>query len=71
MDNQTHWENYLPLVDFSYKNNFHISNRMSPYQDLYGRPCKKPLSRENLEDRVIVGLEFIQEMEEQVIHIRQ
>jgi hypothetical protein len=38
---------------------------------LYGRPCRTPLSWDRLEDRVTVGPEFIQEMEEQVIQIRQ
>jgi hypothetical protein len=70
MDNQTHWERYLPLVDFSYNKNFHSSIGMAPYEALYGRPCIKPLSWERLEDRVIVGPKLIQEMEEQVIQIR-
>jgi hypothetical protein len=40
MDNQTHWEKYLPFVEFAYNNNFHSSNGMPPYESLYGRPCK-------------------------------
>jgi hypothetical protein len=44
---------------------------MPPYEALYGRPCRTSLSWERLEDRVIVGPERIQEMEEQVIHIRK
>jgi hypothetical protein len=71
MNNQTHWEKYLPLVEFTYNNNFHISIGMPPYEALYGIPCMTPLSWERLEDRVKVGLELIQEMEEQVIQIRQ
>jgi hypothetical protein len=38
MDNQTHWEKYLPLVEFSYNNNFHSNIKMPPYEALYGRP---------------------------------
>jgi hypothetical protein len=71
MDNQTHWEKYLPLVGFAYNNNFYSSIGMPPYEALYGIPCRIPLSWERLEDRVIVGPELIQEMEEHVIHIRQ
>jgi hypothetical protein len=71
MDNQTHWEKYLTLVEFAYNNSFHSSIGMSPYEALYGSPCITPLSWERLEDRVTVGLELIQEMEEHVIHIRQ
>jgi hypothetical protein len=32
MDNQTHWEKYLPLVEFTYNNSFHSSIGMPPYE---------------------------------------
>ena len=67
MDNQTHWEKYIPLVEFAYNNSFHSSIGMRPYEALYGRPCKTSLGWDRLEDQVIVGPELIQEMEEQVI----
>jgi transposase InsO family protein len=54
MDNQTQWEKYLPLVEFSYNNSYHSSIRMPPYEALYGRPCRTPLSWDRLEDRVTV-----------------
>jgi hypothetical protein len=50
MDNQTHWEKYLPLVEFTYNNNFHSSIGMPPYEALYGRPCMTSLSWERLAD---------------------
>lgn len=71
MDNQTRWERYLPLVEFAYNNSYHSSIGMTPYQALYGRPCRMPLSWEKLEDRVIVGPELVQEMEEHVKQVRQ
>jgi transposase InsO family protein len=55
MDNQTHWEKYLPLVEFAYNNSFHSSIGMPPYKALYGRPCRTPLSGDRLEDQVTVG----------------
>ena len=64
MDNQTQWEKHLPLVEFAYNNSYHSSIGMPPYEALYGRPCKTPLSWDRLEDRVTVGPELIQEMEE-------
>jgi transposase InsO family protein len=70
MDNQTQWEKYLPLVEFAYNNSFHSSIGMPPYEALYGRPCRMPLSWDRIEDRVTVGPELIQEMEEQVIQFR-
>ena len=50
MDNQIHWENYLPLVEFSYNKNLHNLIRMLPYEALYGRPCRTPLIWDRLED---------------------
>jgi hypothetical protein len=44
---------------------------MAPFEFLYGRPCRMPLSWDRLEDRVLVGPEAIQEMEEQMQTIRQ
>jgi transposase InsO family protein len=55
MDNQTQWEKYLPLVDFSYNNSYHSSIGMPPYESLYGRPFRTPLIWDRLEDRVTVG----------------
>ena len=44
---------------------------MASFEFLYGRPCRMPLSWDRLEDRVLVGPEAIQEMEEQMQAIRQ
>jgi hypothetical protein len=44
---------------------------MPPYEALYGRPLKTSLSWDRLEYRETVGPELIQEIEEQVIQIRQ
>jgi hypothetical protein len=71
MDNQTHWEKYLPLVEFAYNNSFHSSIRMPLYEAFHGIPCRTPLSWERLEYQVIVGPESIQDMEEKVIQIKQ
>jgi hypothetical protein len=58
-------------VEFAYNNSHHSSIGMPPYEALYGRLCRTPLSWDRLEDQVTVGPELIQEMEEQVIQIRQ
>eukprot|EP00253_Pinus_taeda_P029424 PITA_29424 len=71
MDQQSHWEKYLPLVEFAYNNSYHSSIGMPPFEALYGRPCRTPLSWDRLEDRVIIGPKLIHEMEVQVSQIRQ
>ena len=50
MDNQVKREEYLHLVEFSYNNGHHYSIGMLPYQALYGRPCRTPLSWDRIED---------------------
>ena len=71
MDQQKSWEEFLPLVEFAYNNNYQNTIKMAPFKFLYGRPCRTPLSWDRLEDRVLVGPEAIQEMEEQMKRIRQ
>jgi hypothetical protein len=70
MDQQKHWEEFLPLVEFAYNNNYQSMIKMAPFEFLYGWPCQTPLSWDRLEDRVLVGPEVIQEMEEQMQSIR-
>ena len=44
--------------------------KMSPFEALYGRRCRTPVSWDNLVDKLIVGPEMLKDMEEQVIKIR-
>ena len=71
MDRQVKWEDYLYLVEFAYNNSYHSSLSMSPFQALYGRPCPTPLSWDRLEDRVLLCPEMLQDMEQQVVRIRE
>lgn len=64
MDQQSCWEDYLYLVEFIYNNGYQSSIGMSPFQALYGRPCRTPLSWDQLEDRVLLGLEMLRDMEQ-------
>ncbi|GKB57680.1 putative reverse transcriptase domain-containing protein [Tanacetum coccineum] len=34
---------HLPLVEFSYNNNYHASVRCAPFEALYGRKCRSPI----------------------------
>ena len=38
-----HWDNFLPLAEFSYNNNYHSSIDMAPFEALYGRRCRSPI----------------------------
>ena len=38
-----HWDNLLPLAEFSYNNSYHSSIDMAPFEALYGRTCRSPI----------------------------
>jgi hypothetical protein len=67
MHRSNKWEYYLPLVEFSYNNGYQESLKMSPFESLYGRQCNIPISWNNPVDRVTIRLDFLKEMEQQVI----
>ena len=71
MDRQNKWEEYLHLVEFAYNNGYHSSIGMAPFQALYGRPCRTPLSWDNLDDRTLLGLDMLLNLEQQVKRIRE
>nr|GFA49163.1 reverse transcriptase domain-containing protein [Tanacetum cinerariifolium] len=37
------WKKHLPLVEFSYNNNYHASIKAAPFEALYGRKCRSPV----------------------------
>jgi hypothetical protein len=59
------------LVEFAYNNGFQASLKMSPFETLYGRKCNTPISWDNLANRTVIGLELLNEMEEQMVKIKQ
>ena len=44
MDFGGNWEDHLPLVEFTYNNSYQATIRMAPYEALYGRKCRTPVS---------------------------
>jgi hypothetical protein len=64
------WDKHLPLAEFSYNNSYQESIKMSPFEALYGRPCRTPLSWSKSGERVIFGPDIVTEAEEKVKQIR-
>ena len=58
------------MVEFAYNNGYQASLKMSPFEALYGRKCNTPVSWDNSADRVVVGPDFLREMEERMIKIK-
>jgi hypothetical protein len=66
LNDSSKWDKHLPLAEFSYNNNYQESIKMSPFEALYGRPCRTPLSWSELDERVIFGLDIVTEAEEKM-----
>ncbi|KAJ4975503.1 hypothetical protein NE237_000609 [Protea cynaroides] len=55
------WDEKLPLIKFTYNNNYLATIQMSPYKALYGRKCRTLLFWNEVGERRIVGPEFVEE----------
>jgi len=71
MDKPSKWEDLFHLVEFSYNNECQDSLKMSPFEALYGRKGNTPVSWDNPTYRVVLDPEFLKDMEDQVVRIKQ
>ena len=71
LDHKGSWEEHLPLVEFPYKNSYQASIQMTPYEALYGRPCRSPLCWTEVGESSITGPDLIRDTSEKVSLIRQ
>jgi hypothetical protein len=60
------WDKCLSLAEFSYNNSYQTSLKMAPFEALYGRRCRTPLSWSQTGERNIFGSDLVTEAEEQV-----
>ncbi|GKA69756.1 putative reverse transcriptase domain, ribonuclease H-like domain, aspartic peptidase domain protein [Tanacetum coccineum] len=65
------WEKYLPLVEFSYNNNYLACIKVAPFEALYGQKCRSPVCWAEVGDVQLTGLEIVHETTEKVVQIRQ
>jgi hypothetical protein len=70
LTNGLKWDKHLPLAEFSYNNSYQESIKMSPFEALYGRPCRTHLSWSKSGERVIFGPDIVTEAEEKVKQIQ-
>ena len=71
LDHKSSWEEYFPLVEFAYNNNYQVSTQMAPYEALYGRPCRLPICWTEVGESSITGPDLIRDTSEKVSLIRQ
>ena len=61
------WEDYLHLVEFAYNKGQQTSLGMSPFEALYSRRYMTPMTWDNLVNIIVLGPEFLKEMEQEGI----
>lgn len=59
-------EECLVLLEFYYRNSYESLIKMEVFEFLNGIPCRTPYSWDKFEYRVLVGIEYIYEMEEKI-----
>ena len=70
LDYGSSWDDNLPYAEFSYNNSYQTSLKMAPFEALYGRRCRTPLSWDEVGDRQLFGPDLIKESEQKVKLIR-
>nr|GEV64192.1 putative reverse transcriptase domain-containing protein [Tanacetum cinerariifolium] len=70
LDFRKGWDKHLPLVEFSYNNNYHTSIKATPFEALYGHKCQSPICWAEVGDRQLTGPEIIHETTEKIVQIK-
>lgn len=65
------WDYYLPLIEFTYNNNYHSSIGMTPFEALYGMRCRTLLCWYDSGDSVVLGPEIVKQTIEKVKMIQE
>ncbi|KAH0695903.1 hypothetical protein KY289_013385 [Solanum tuberosum] len=64
------WDKFLPLCEFSYNNNYHSSIDMAPFETLYGRVCRSPISWFEVGDMKSMGVDLVKDAQDKVRSIQ-
>jgi hypothetical protein len=65
------WDKSLPYAEFSYKNSYQESLKISLFEMVYGRRCRSPLFCSEARERKVFGPDILQEAEKQVCMVRE
>ena len=71
MNNPTKWEDYLRLALFAYNNGYHTFAKMSPFEVLYGRKCRTPVTWDNPLDQLMLGPDLLLDLEQLVTKVHK
>ncbi|GJT72425.1 putative reverse transcriptase domain-containing protein [Tanacetum coccineum] len=70
MDFRKGLDRHLPLIEFSYNNNYHTSIKDAPFEAFYGRKCRSPICWAEVGDAQLTGPEIVCETTEKIIQIK-
>ncbi|GKD59849.1 putative reverse transcriptase domain-containing protein [Tanacetum coccineum] len=65
------WDTHLPLVEFSYNNNYHSSVKCAPFEALYRRKCRMPIAWAEVGESKIIRPEIVQETTDKIVQIKE
>ncbi|GKB90261.1 putative reverse transcriptase domain-containing protein [Tanacetum coccineum] len=71
MDFGGSWDTHLPLIEFSYNNNYHTSIKCAPFEALYGRKCRSLVIWTEVRESQLIGPKIMQEMPEKIVQIKE
>ena len=54
------WDDYLPLMEFSYNNSYQATIQMAPYEALYRKKCRSLICWTEVGERKLLGPELVQ-----------
>nr|GEY15725.1 putative reverse transcriptase domain-containing protein [Tanacetum cinerariifolium] len=64
------WDKHLPLVEFSYNNNYHTSIKAALFEALYGHKYRSPICWAEVGGRQLTGPEIIHKTTEKIVQIK-
>ncbi|GJQ95968.1 putative reverse transcriptase domain-containing protein [Tanacetum coccineum] len=65
------WDVHLPLVEFSYNNDYHSSIQCASFEALYGRKCRSPVLWAEIREGSLIGPELVLQMTDKVVLIKE
>ena len=71
LDFKVQWDEYLPLCEFAYNISYHSSIGMKPFEALYGRRCRTPVSWKEVGERSFHGPTIVEETSDKVKLIQE
>nr|GEU30313.1 putative reverse transcriptase domain-containing protein [Tanacetum cinerariifolium] len=64
------WDKHLPLIEFSYNNNYHTNIKAASFEALYGHKYRSPICWAEVRGRQLTGPEIIHKTTEKIVQIK-